>query len=126
VKNVILLTIDAVRKDVFGCYGNKQGLTPFIDSLQDKCIRFTRSQASGPYTQASFPGILTSSYYLEYGKPRGLSARRTLILSPLRMLVLQPLPSIQTPTLVISWVRTEAGTFFTIPWRKRWMRESPT
>ena len=44
-KNVILLTLDTVRKDVFGCCGNKNGLTPFIDSLQDKCIRFTKGQA---------------------------------------------------------------------------------
>jgi len=83
-KNVILLTIDALRKDALGCYGNESGLTPFIDSLQDKCIRFTRGQTSGPYTQASFPGILTSSYYLEYGKPKGLSPHRTLISEPLK------------------------------------------
>lgn len=83
-KNVVLLTLDAVRKDVFGCYGNEDGLTPFIDSLQDKCIRFTTGQATGPYTQASFPGILTSSYYLEYGKPKGLSPNRTLISEPLK------------------------------------------
>jgi arylsulfatase A-like enzyme len=83
-KNVILLTIDALRKDVLGCYGNKSGLTPFIDSLQSKCIRFTKGQTSGPYTQASFPGLLTSSYYLEYGKPKGLSPQRTLISEPLK------------------------------------------
>jgi len=82
--NVILLTIDVLRKDFLGCYGNKKGLTPFVDSLQDKCIRFTKGQASGPYTQASFPGILTSSYFLEYGKPRGLSPQRTLISEPLK------------------------------------------
>jgi len=83
-KNVILLTIDALRKDALGCYGNESGLTPFVDSLQSKCIRFTKGQAIGPYTQASFPGILTSSYYLEYGKPKGLSPRRTLISEPLK------------------------------------------
>jgi len=83
-KNVILLTIDALRKDALGCYGNKDGLTPFIDSLQSEYIRFTRGQATGPYTQASFPGILTSSYYLEYGKPKGLSPHRTLISEPLK------------------------------------------
>jgi hypothetical protein len=37
-KNVILLTVDAIRKDVLGCYGNNEGLTPFIDSLHDKCV----------------------------------------------------------------------------------------
>jgi len=83
-KNVILLTVDALRKDTLGCYGNEIGLTPFVDSLQNKCVRFTKAQASGPYTQASFPGLLTSSYYLEYGKPKGLSPKRTLISEPLK------------------------------------------
>jgi len=78
-KNVILITIDVLRKDMLGCYGNDKGLTPFIDSLAEKSIRFTRMQATGPYTQASFPGLLTSSYYLEYGKPARLSTKRTLV-----------------------------------------------
>lgn len=78
-KNVILLTVDALRKDTLGCYGNKDKLTPFVDSLQDKCIKFTNAQSIGPYTQASFPGILTSSYYLEYGRGKKLSPKRTLI-----------------------------------------------
>ena len=36
-------------------------------------------QAAGPYTQASFPGILTSSYYLEYGREKKLSPKKTLV-----------------------------------------------
>ncbi|MFC2063354.1 sulfatase [Chloroflexota bacterium] len=83
-KNVILITLDAVRKDVFGAYGSKEKLTGFINSLQDKCLVFTKGQNSGPYTQASFPGILTSSYYLDYGKPKGLSSSRTLVSEPLK------------------------------------------
>lgn len=63
--------------------GKKAELSPFIDSIQDRCIRFTRAQSIGPYTQASFPGILTSSYYLEYLEQEReeeiLSDRRTLI-----------------------------------------------
>lgn len=78
-KNVIFLTLDALRKDVLGCYGNKDELTPFIDSLQNKCIKFTNAQSTGPYTQASFPGILTSSYYLEYGRQKKCSPKRTLV-----------------------------------------------
>ncbi len=35
-KNVILLTIDTVRKDVLGCYGGGANLTPNIDKLADK------------------------------------------------------------------------------------------
>ena len=80
-KNVILLTIDTLRKDVLGCYGGQYRVTPFIDSLQDRCIRFTNAMSTGPYTQAAFPGLLTSSYYFdyEYMKPKILSKDRVLI-----------------------------------------------
>lgn len=78
-KNLILFTIDTLRKDALGCYGNENGLTPFVDSLQDNCIRFTKAHSPGPYTQAAFPGILTSSYYLEYGRGKMLSEKRVLI-----------------------------------------------
>lgn len=77
-KNVILLTIDTLRRDVVGCYGGGN-LTPFIDSIQDRCIRFTNAQSPGPYTKAAFPGILTSSYRLEHGRGRTLSEKRVLI-----------------------------------------------
>jgi arylsulfatase A-like enzyme len=83
-KNVILITLDAARKDAFGIYGNRGRLTPAIDSLRDQSIVFTRGQAAGPYTQASFVGLLTSSYFLEYGQPKGLSSRRILISEPLK------------------------------------------
>jgi len=83
-KNVILLTIDTLRKDVLGCHNDQSKLTPFIDSLQHKCIRFTKAQSIGPYTQASFSGILTSSYYLEYGRGKKLSPKRTLISEALK------------------------------------------
>lgn len=79
VMNVVLLTIDALRKDALGCYGNPDGLSPFIDSIQDQCIRFTEAHSAGPYTQAAFPGILTSSYYLEYDEEEMLSEKRVLI-----------------------------------------------
>jgi arylsulfatase A-like enzyme len=77
-KNVILLTIDTLRINVLGCYGGGT-LTPFIDSIQDRSIRFNKAHSAGPYTQAAFPGILTSSYYLEYGRHKRLSNRRILV-----------------------------------------------
>jgi len=79
IKNIILITIDTLRKDTLGIYGRKDSLTPFIDSLKDKSIIFKRAQATGPYTQSSFQGILASSYYLEYGKEKNISAKKILI-----------------------------------------------
>ena len=87
-KNVILLTIDTLRQDTLGCYGSNQNLTPFMDSIQNHCIRFSKAQSLGPYTQAAFPGILTSSYYLEYGY--GKDKKK---LSPYRRLVSEALKS---------------------------------
>ena len=82
-RHVTLLTIDALRRDVLGCYGSEQGLTPFMDSIRDKSTVFTKAHSIGPYTQASFPGILTSSYYLEYRdqerREDALSWKRTLV-----------------------------------------------
>lgn len=83
-KNVVLLTIDTLRKDVLGCYGHKSELTPFIDSIAEKGIKFTKAQTVAPYTQPSFPGILTSSYYFDYGKEKMLSSRRTIISEALK------------------------------------------
>jgi len=84
-KNVVLLTIDTLRKDVVGCYGGDRKLTPFLDSIQDRCIRFRRSHSPGSYTQSGFPGILTSSYYLDYGysKEKKFNPNRVLISEPL-------------------------------------------
>jgi arylsulfatase A-like enzyme len=78
-KNVILLTIDTLRKDVLGCYGSKHGLTPNLDRAAQKSIVFTNHMSAGPYTQASFPAILTSSYFLEFGVPKKLSDKRPLV-----------------------------------------------
>ncbi len=78
-KNVVLLTIDTLRKDAVGCYGSEESYTPFIDSIQGKSIRFNRCMSVGPYTQASFPGLLTSTYYFEFGREKMLSPKRMLV-----------------------------------------------
>jgi len=77
-KNIILLTIDTLRRNALGSYGIGT-VSPFIDSIQDRCIRFDNAHSTGPYTRAAFPGLLTSSYYLEYGMEKTLSRKRLLI-----------------------------------------------
>jgi len=83
-ENTILITIDTLRKDMLGAYGSKEGLTPFIDSLGKNGLVFESPYATGPYTQASFQGILSSEYYLEYGKEKKLNKDKTLIAEPLK------------------------------------------
>jgi arylsulfatase A-like enzyme len=76
---VVLVTLDTLRNDALGCYGNPRGLTPFMDSLCASSVRFTRAYSTGPYTQAAFPGLLCSSFYLDYGQPKGLAPERELL-----------------------------------------------
>lgn len=80
-KNIVLLTIDTMRRDSWGSYNGKPvSYTPFLDEIQGHSIRFTRAYSGGSYTQAAFPGILSSSHYLEYGKTRGkCPAQRVLV-----------------------------------------------
>ena len=41
-KNLILFSTDALGKDALGCLGRGGGLTLHINSLQDRCIRFSK------------------------------------------------------------------------------------
>ena len=64
-RNVVLFTIDTLRRDALGLYGGAGGHTPFLDSLAADSVVFTRAHSVAPYTQASFPGLLTSSYLFD-------------------------------------------------------------
>jgi len=77
-KNTILVTIDTLRADMVGLYKGSN-LTPFIDSLGPSSTVFLNAHPTGPYTQASFQGILASEYYFEYGKEKKLNTKKTLI-----------------------------------------------
>jgi arylsulfatase A-like enzyme len=78
-RNIVLLTIDTLRKDMISSY-RENNLTAFIDSIKDKSIRFNNAYSGGPYTQAAFPGILSSTYYLDFGRQKGrCPAERVLI-----------------------------------------------
>lgn len=66
-ENVLLITIDSVRADHLSCYGYNRKTSPNIDSLAQNGVLFEQAIANGPYTRASFPGILTSTYPFSFG-----------------------------------------------------------
>jgi len=65
--NVLLITVDALRPDRLGCYGNTRQLTPNIDRLASRGVRFTKAITGGSWTQAAFPVLMTSTYASMYG-----------------------------------------------------------
>jgi arylsulfatase A-like enzyme len=65
--NILIITIDALRPDRLGCYGNPKNLTPNIDRLASKGVCFKQAITGGSWTQAAFPVLLTSTYASMYG-----------------------------------------------------------
>ncbi|HEY1192594.1 LTA synthase family protein [Flavobacterium sp.] len=49
-KNVVLITVESLSADFMKMYGNKQNITPFIDSLAQKSLLFTNLYAAGNRT----------------------------------------------------------------------------
>src|SRR5438309_9334724 len=60
--NVVFITIDTLRPDHLGCYGDKQIRTPNIDALAADGIRFERAYAAVPVTLPSHTVIFTGTY----------------------------------------------------------------
>jgi choline-sulfatase len=65
--NVLLVTIDTLRADHLGCYGYAPALTPTLDGLAKRGVRFATAIAHVPLTGPSHASILTSHTPLDHG-----------------------------------------------------------
>lgn len=65
--NVILITMDTLRADHLGCYGDKQIETPTLDTLARDGVVFDRAIAQVPLTWPSHAAILTGTYPFQNG-----------------------------------------------------------
>ena len=60
--NVILITIDTLRADHLGCYGDKEAETPSIDGLAGDGVQFDHVSVHAPLTLPSHSSIMTGVY----------------------------------------------------------------
>ena len=58
--NIVLITIDCLRFDRLGCYGNSRNISPNIDSLASMGALFLQEISNGGRTPDSFPSIMAS------------------------------------------------------------------
>ncbi len=65
--NVLLITIDTLRADRLGAYGNESGLTPNLDRLARAGIVFENAGSAAPLTLPAHASILTGTYPLHHG-----------------------------------------------------------
>jgi arylsulfatase A-like enzyme len=66
-KNFVLITIDTTRADKIGCYGGNKDVTPVLDAIAAKGVRFEKAYACVPITLPSHASILTGLYPHEHG-----------------------------------------------------------
>ncbi|HEV7499129.1 MAG TPA: sulfatase-like hydrolase/transferase, partial [Vicinamibacteria bacterium] len=85
--DVLLITIDTLRADALGCYGNASVETPWIDGLAGAGVRFASAHAQNVVTLPSHANILSGRYPLDHGVrdnagfrfPRGTDTLATLL-----------------------------------------------
>lgn len=65
--NVLLITIDTLRADALGCYGNSQAKTPNLDALSRNSLFFRNAIAPAPLTLPSHASMLTGRYPYHHG-----------------------------------------------------------
>jgi arylsulfatase A-like enzyme len=68
--NVLLLTVDTLRADALGCYGNGGARTPHLDGLASRAVLFESAHAASPWTLASLTALFTSRFPSERGTGR--------------------------------------------------------
>lgn len=61
-QNVLLVTIDSLRPDRVGAYGDAEAHTPVLDALAAGGIRFDRAYATAPLTLPSHASLLSGRY----------------------------------------------------------------
>ena len=76
VRNVLLITIDTLRADAVGAYGERHVKTPGVDSLAGRGTLFEHAYATAPITLTSHASLLTGLYPPGHGaRHNGLTMR---------------------------------------------------
>jgi arylsulfatase A-like enzyme/tetratricopeptide (TPR) repeat protein len=65
--NILLVTIDTLRADRLGCYGYRPAVTPVLDGLASRGVRFETAVAHAPLTAPSHASIVTGHTPLGHG-----------------------------------------------------------
>lgn len=65
--NIILITIDTLRADHVGCYGDRSAATPNIDALARTGARFTHAYTPVPITLPAHASLLTGTFPMATG-----------------------------------------------------------
>jgi len=65
--NVLLITVDTLRADHLGCYGDARNTSPNLDALARESLRFTHAQSPRAKTTPAIASLLSGRYPHEHG-----------------------------------------------------------
>jgi arylsulfatase A-like enzyme len=61
-RDVVLISVDALRADHVGAYGYGRPITPHLDALAAEGVRFTHAYCATPHTSYSVASMMTGKY----------------------------------------------------------------
>lgn len=85
--NIVLITIDTLRRDCLGIHGNDRNISPNIDRLGRRGVIFRKAVSQAPWTLPAMGSIFTSLYPSQHGAnvvERGLGKQLTTVPEILR------------------------------------------
>ena len=65
--NILLVMSDQHRADMMGCAGDPSALTPSLDALAERGVRFSRVSCQGPLCMPSRASFMTERYVRDHG-----------------------------------------------------------
>jgi choline-sulfatase len=66
-QNLLLITVDTLRADHLGCYGNKEVHTPNLDGIAKESLFFENAICPAPLTLPSHTSLMTGRYPYHHG-----------------------------------------------------------
>jgi arylsulfatase A-like enzyme len=72
--NVLMISLDALRADRLGCYGNPRAISPHLDALAADGVRFADATTHAPWTTPSHMSLMTSQIPTKHGSNHGFGA----------------------------------------------------
>jgi arylsulfatase A-like enzyme len=70
-RDIVLVTVDTLRADVLGAYGDRRGLSPWVDALAARGVLFERAHASSSWTVPTVATLMTGLFAHQHGVDRG-------------------------------------------------------
>ena len=67
---VLLITVDCMRGDRLGCAGRAPAVAPALDAIAAGGAAFPRAYATAGQTAQSFPGLMLSNFFQNFGAGR--------------------------------------------------------